>query len=102
MAAESGDIFSLSALLRKEAKLMEGLHQSGLGLEQIKALVYLDTASKETQYGVDVRDSSVQWLNDLEKDKKYAQWPRNMQEILRPTYPGDLFSWTVYSYLHLL
>lgn len=85
---ESTDIFSLSTMLRKEAKLVESLHQTGLTLEQIKALVHLDTTNKNTQYGVDIRDSSIQWLNNLEKDKKYQQWPRSMQEILRPTYPG--------------
>ena len=86
------DIFSLSALLRKESKLVESLHQIGLDQEQLKSLIYLDTSTKNTAYGVDVRDTAIQWLNNLEKDSKYAHWPRNVQEMLRPTYPGMMRS----------
>lgn len=86
------DIFTLNAMLRKESKLIEGLHQIGLTSQQLKDLVYLDTSSKNTVYGVDIRDSSIQWLNNLEKDSKYSQWGKSMQEILRPTYPGMMRS----------
>ena len=86
------DIFTLNAMLKKESKLIEGLHQIGLTSEQLKDLVYLDTSSKNTAYGVDIRDSSIQWLNNLEKDSKYSQWSKSMQEILRPTYPGMMRS----------
>ena len=86
------DIFSLSALLRKESKLVESLHQIGLNQEQLKGLIYLDTSTKNTAYGIDVRDTAIQWVNNLEKDSKYAHWPRNVQEILRPTYPGMMRS----------
>ncbi len=82
------DVFALSALLRTEAQLMDGLHAVGLEPEQIGQLVRLDTGVKSSGYGVDIRDSSVQWLNDLEKDRKYNHWAKSMQEILRPTYPG--------------
>lgn len=82
------DIFSLSAALRKESKLLDSLHQVGLDTPQIKELVHLDMTSKSSSYGVDIRDTCVQWLNDLEKDKKYNHWAKGMQDILRPTYPG--------------
>ena len=59
-----------------------------MDLDQIRDLVYLDTSSKSADYGVDIRDSSIQWVNDLETDKKYAHWPKSTQDILRPTYPG--------------
>ena len=64
----------------------------GMNLAQIRDLIYLDTSSKSSDYGVDIRDSAIQWLNDLESDKKYAQWPRHCQDILRPTYPGMMRS----------
>lgn len=89
---ETVDIFTLNAMLKKESKLIEGLHQIGLSSNQLKDLVYLDTSSKNTVYGVDIRDSSIQWLNNLEKDSKYSQWGKSMQEILRPTYPGMMRS----------
>jgi UDP-glucose:glycoprotein glucosyltransferase len=86
------DIFSLNALLKKESKLIEGLHQIGLTAEKLKDLVYLDTSSKNTVYGVDIRDTSIMWLNNLEKDSKYNGWSKGVQEILRPTYPGMMRS----------
>ncbi len=86
------DIFALNSLLNKESRLIESLHTIGMELEQIRDLVYLDTSSKSTDYGVDIRDSSIQWVNDLENDKKYAHWPKNSQDILRPTYPGMMRS----------
>lgn len=33
---------------------------------------------------------SMQFLNDLENDKKYKNWPNSVQDILRPTFPGML------------
>ncbi len=32
----------------------------------------------------------LQYLNDLEKDDRYAHWPGNIQEFLRPVFPGML------------
>ena len=29
-------------------------------------------------------------MNNLEKDRRYAQWPSSVQDILRPTFPGML------------
>lgn len=89
---ETTDIFQLASSLRKEANLLESLNGIGLSLEQIRDVIYLDTSSKNTDYGVDIRDSSVQWLNDLESDKKYAYWSKSVNDILRPTYPGMMRS----------
>lgn len=86
------DIFSLTSVLRKEARLLESLHQVGLELDQMRDLIYLDTSSKNNDYGVDMRDSSIQWVNDLESDKKYAYWSKSVHDILRPTYPGMMRS----------
>jgi hypothetical protein len=33
---------------------------------------------------------SFQYVNDLEKDSKYNTWPNNVQDLLRPTFPGML------------
>lgn len=86
------DIFSLNSLLNRESRLIDGIHRIGMSLDHVKDLTYLDTSSKSNDYGVDIRDSSIQWLNDLENDKKYKHWPRNCQDILRPTYPGMMRS----------
>lgn len=86
------DVFTLTSLLRKEARLLESLHQVGLSLDQMRDLIYLDTSSKNTDYGIDLRDSAIQWLNDLETDKKYSYWSKSVSDILRPTYPGMMRS----------
>ena len=31
-----------------------------------------------------------QYINNLEKDRRYASWPGSVQDILRPTFPGML------------
>lgn len=89
---DTTDIFSLTSVLKKEAQLLESLSEIGLSLDQVREIAYLDTTSKNSDYGVDIRDSSIQWLNDLEKDSKYSYWGRNVQELLRPTYPGMMRS----------
>ena len=89
---ETTDIFSLTSQLVKEAKIMENLHKIGLTLEQIQNIIYFDLSTKSVEYGIDLRDSSIQWVNDLENDKKYRHWPKSMQEILRPTYAGMMRS----------
>lgn len=32
----------------------------------------------------------LQWVNDIEGDDKYARWPANVHELLRPAFPGTL------------
>ena len=49
-------------LLASGAKIMESLYEIGLSLQHINELLYLDMGSKTLDYGVDVRDSSIQWL----------------------------------------
>jgi UDP-glucose:glycoprotein glucosyltransferase len=92
LSIDTTDIFSLTSVLKKEAQLLESLSEIGLSLDQVREIAYLDTTSKNSDYGVDIRDSSIQWLNDLEKDSKYSYWGRNVQELLRPTYPGMMRS----------
>ena len=40
------------------------------------------------------------WLNNVEKDKRYAQYSRSMHDFLRPTFPGVLRRLR-YNYLNL-
>uniref|UniRef100_A0A8D3E4T7 UDP-glucose ceramide glucosyltransferase-like 1 n=1 Tax=Scophthalmus maximus TaxID=52904 RepID=A0A8D3E4T7_SCOMX len=32
--------------------------------------------------------SFLKWINNLETDHRYSSWPYNVQELLRPTFPG--------------
>lgn len=85
------DAFTLLDTMLAEAKLVEGLHSLGFKGEWLQKLLQLDLSSGEaSNYAVDIRHSAVQYLNDLEKDRKYHNWPRSVQDILRPTFPGML------------
>lgn len=40
------------------------------------------------EFAVDIRDSAIVWINDIEKDSKYRTWPQTVYELLRPSFPG--------------
>ncbi len=42
-----------------------------------------------TREVVDLRLGSIQYLNDLEQDEKYQKWSQNLQDYLRPGFPGQ-------------
>eukprot|EP00090_Calanus_glacialis_P019622 TRINITY_DN3011_c0_g1_i1.p1 TRINITY_DN3011_c0_g1~~TRINITY_DN3011_c0_g1_i1.p1 ORF type:complete len:1524 (+),score=468.92 TRINITY_DN3011_c0_g1_i1:46-4617(+) len=86
------DIFTILDTLRSEERVLGGLGSLGLTAKQTQSLMTLDLGSKQQTYGVDVRDSAVHWINDIEKDKLYKGWPGTVQELLRPTFPGMLRS----------
>ena len=44
----------------------------------------------ETESVLPIPDKNAFWINNIEKDDYYAHFPRNLQELLRPTFPGVL------------
>ncbi|KAG2196556.1 hypothetical protein INT47_010395 [Mucor saturninus] len=95
------DPFYLVRALRTERKLIQSMQDLGFNAKesiQIISSPVLTKASRsnvKTADGVyDVRDTLeepfVTWWNDLEKDSRYQEWSSNMQEYLRPAYPGQL------------
>jgi UDP-glucose:glycoprotein glucosyltransferase len=88
------DVFALYHHLKSEIKIVEGLHQilSGKNLDsKISSLLKLDVSSgKQDHFQIDFRDSAVVFINDIENDKSYKNWPSSIQDLLRPTYPGML------------
>lgn len=40
------------------------------------------------EFAVDIRDSAIVWLNNIEKDSKYRGWPARVYDLLRPSFPG--------------
>ncbi|XP_063224607.1 UDP-glucose:glycoprotein glucosyltransferase isoform X2 [Bacillus rossius redtenbacheri] len=88
------DSFSLLEAVRQELRLVEGLHRVGVSEPLTKELLSLDVASSSGQrdYGLDIRDSAVFWVNDIEQDKKYRRWSESLLDLLRPTFPGMLRS----------
>ena len=87
------DMFTIIDPVRQEERVV-GLGRIGLDHKQTSALMALalDLSGKTVTYGLDVRDSAVNWVNNIETDKMYRTWPDNVQELLRPTFPGMLRS----------
>lgn len=38
----------------------------------------------------DSEGGAIIWMNDLEKDKRYSEWPESLSAMLQQTYPGQL------------
>uniref|UniRef100_A0AAY4APQ1 UDP-glucose ceramide glucosyltransferase-like 1 n=1 Tax=Denticeps clupeoides TaxID=299321 RepID=A0AAY4APQ1_9TELE len=82
------DIFSLFDVLRNEARVMEGLSSLLIETPFIHDILKLNVQPTDSDYAVDIRSPAIYWINDLEMDSRYNSWPSNVQELLRPTFPG--------------
>lgn len=85
---ETQDIFSVFEVLRSEAKVMEGLRSLLIETPFIHDILKLNVQPSESDYAVDIRHPAISWINNLETDHRYSSWPYNVQELLRPTFPG--------------
>ncbi|XP_058520351.1 UDP-glucose:glycoprotein glucosyltransferase 1 [Ochotona princeps] len=85
---DTQDIFSLFDTLRNEARVMEGLHRLGIEGHSLHKILKLNIQQSESDYAVDIRSPAIAWVNNLELDSRYSSWPSNLQELLRPTFPG--------------
>ncbi|KAK4305525.1 hypothetical protein Pmani_022586 [Petrolisthes manimaculis] len=86
------NIYTLLDHIRSEERVMGGLHKLGLEGDALKVLLNLDVSENNQDYGIDIRDSSIKWMNNIETDRAYRKWPSSVGELLRPTYPGMLRS----------
>jgi UDP-glucose:glycoprotein glucosyltransferase len=90
------DVISLLEVVRQELRVMEGLHKIGISDSLMSSLLALDFSgsgsSSNSEYAIDIRDSAVMWVNDIEHDKQYRRWSDSLMELLRPTFPGMLRS----------
>ncbi|KAL1021949.1 hypothetical protein UPYG_G00020290 [Umbra pygmaea] len=85
---ETQDIFSIFEVLRSEARVMEGLRSLHVETPYIHNILQLNVQPSDSDYAVDIRNPAVNWINNLETDNRYSSWPNNVQELLRPTFPG--------------
>ncbi|GIZ48407.1 hypothetical protein CKM354_001146900 [Cercospora kikuchii] len=93
------EAYALLEHLRRERKMIKSVQQIGLsGSEAIELLSHeAITAAQDEQEAprYDWRDDAeggdiIIWLNDLEKDKRYADWPATANALLQRTFPGQL------------
>ena len=85
------DVYVLFEKLREENRLMEGLHSLGIRGPDMTSVLELDLhPTGGAKYGVDIRHPAVHFVNDLEKDKRYAEWPTSVRELVRQSFPPTL------------
>ena len=88
---ETFDPFMLTDMLYSESKIVTSLSNFGIPQKYIQSLLNLDIGVQdEDEYAIDIRDSSVMYINNLETDARYSKWPKNLQYLLQPTFPGSL------------
>ncbi|XP_074465883.1 UDP-glucose:glycoprotein glucosyltransferase 1 isoform X1 [Sebastes fasciatus] len=85
---DTQDIFSVFEVLRSEARVMEGLRSLHIDTPYIHDILKLNVQPSDSDYAVDIRNPAISWINNLETDHRYSSWPYNVQELLRPTFPG--------------
>ncbi|CZT01255.1 probable UDP-glucose:glycoprotein glucosyltransferase precursor [Rhynchosporium agropyri] len=93
------EALDLLDIFRQERKLISGVRELGLtGSQAIQLLSHEAIATVKAEdepQRYDWRDeiegaNVIIWMNDIEKDKRYQQWPRNLQAFLQRVYPGQL------------
>uniref|UniRef100_A0A8C2XG78 UDP-glucose ceramide glucosyltransferase-like 1 n=1 Tax=Cyclopterus lumpus TaxID=8103 RepID=A0A8C2XG78_CYCLU len=81
-------IYSILDILRGEARVLEGLHNLGIKGEHQGKLLRLPVNAVDDSYALDIRHPAIMWINDIENDPVYRNWPSGVQELLRATFPG--------------
>ncbi|KYM95086.1 UDP-glucose:glycoprotein glucosyltransferase, partial [Cyphomyrmex costatus] len=89
---EAIDILALLESLRSELRVMEALHKIGFSNKKMSKLLALDLSggTDNQNFAMDIRDSAINWINDIENDPRYSNWSPSLTELLRPTFPGML------------
>ncbi|KAL4691209.1 hypothetical protein H8959_014170, partial [Pygathrix nigripes] len=84
------DSFSILDMLKLEGKIMNGLRNLGINGEDMSKFLKLNSHIWEYTYVLDIRHSSIMWINDLENDDLYITWPTSHEKLLKPVFPGSI------------
>ncbi|XP_048265271.1 UDP-glucose:glycoprotein glucosyltransferase isoform X3 [Bombus terrestris] len=89
---EAVDVLSLLESLRSELRVMESLRKIGFSKTEMGTLLALGLSAntEKQEFAMDIRDSAIIWVNDIEQDSAYGRWSSSLTELLRPTFPGML------------
>ena len=97
--AREMDAYNLLEQLRRERSIVGNLRSLGFtGIEAVKILSHPSIAASRSEgeaqrydYRDDLEDGKVIiWLNDIEKDNRYSEWPSHTQTLLQRMWPGQL------------
>ncbi|WEW60518.1 killer toxin resistant protein [Emydomyces testavorans] len=90
--------FSLLNHLRHERKLINNFRDLGLSATDAVNLlsdpIIVNSQAPQSTPRYEYRDDTegggvIIWLNDLEKDERYEDWPRELTALVQRTYPGQ-------------
>ncbi|KAJ5235324.1 uncharacterized protein N7469_004492 [Penicillium citrinum] len=93
------DAFSLLDTLRRERKLIQKFRDLGVsGRDAVRLLSHpalAEARADDEAQRYDYRDETeggnvIIWLNDLEKDSRYEDWPSDLEAFVSSPYPGQL------------
>ncbi|KAI0106343.1 UDP-glucose:glycoprotein glucosyltransferase [Hypoxylon sp. NC0597] len=93
------DPFTLVDSIRRERKLIEGVTDLGLTSKEAVSLLgnreVTIAKSDDEPRRFDWRDEIEEgrviiWLNNIEKDKRYADYPKSLMALMQRTYPGQI------------
>ncbi|KAH7327820.1 UDP-glucose:glycoprotein glucosyltransferase-domain-containing protein [Stachybotrys elegans] len=91
--------FALVDMVRRERKMIDSVRSLGFNGKEAVAILGHDevTMAKGKDDGVryDWTDRSEEgrvllWMNDLEKDPRYARFPKDLSGLLQGAYPGQI------------
>lgn len=72
-----------------EFLIMDQLANLGLDSHQSLQLLFSPIAEYGV-YRIDLKDAPAIYLNDIEKDRRYSGWPKDIREVFKPTLVGQL------------
>jgi len=82
---DSLDMFSFMDTLKSEIDLIEILksvyHEKHITRPKLDAILSLGSKSADPDLALDLRDSSIYWINDLERDEEYEDWPDDLTQL---------------------
>jgi UDP-glucose:glycoprotein glucosyltransferase len=99
MIERNVEALTILDMLRRERKLINGIRELGLtGSEAIELLSHKEVSNAKVENEVQRFDWTdtieeggvIIWLNDIEKDQRYEDWPQSINAFLQRTYPGQL------------
>lgn len=89
--ADTLDLSSIMETFRAEVRVLETLYKNNIKGKIASSLLTLDfSSSSNKDFAIDIRDTAIMWVNDMENDAQYSRWPSSVTDLLRPTFPGML------------
>uniref|UniRef100_A0A674KC08 UDP-glucose ceramide glucosyltransferase-like 1 n=1 Tax=Terrapene triunguis TaxID=2587831 RepID=A0A674KC08_9SAUR len=82
------DPFSILETLKLEGKVLHGLHDLGIKEKAFSKFMRLQIHPVDDSCSLDIRHSSIIWVNNIEKDHIYNKWPTSFQELFKQTFSG--------------